>query len=245
MSRVVFLETLRRHFTSPTYLVFVGVITVVSSIAGATNSGAGMWQAFWSLLTIGIGAQLIGPEFSSGTLQLIMSKPVNRSAYLLSRWAGVVVAAWVAIAIPFVFDLGGRFLIYSGPPEWQPMVNSTGGEALHAVLSCALLALFGSISRSYFNVAIYFVLNIGLSLITGALRAVAGGIGQSFVWLTHLLQEHPAIIRGVETIHDNIYPDVPPRMENGWVILVLSNAAIVLLLACLMFRRREVPYGAD
>src|SRR5450756_1641806 len=64
-----FLETLRRHFTSPAYLVFVGVITIVSSIAGATNSGAGMWQAFWSLLTIGIGAQLIGPEFSSGTLQ--------------------------------------------------------------------------------------------------------------------------------------------------------------------------------
>ncbi len=244
MSRVVFAETFRRNVSSPLFLAFAGLVVLVASIAGAMNADP-VWQSLASLLVIGVGAQLIGPEFSSGTLQLIMAKPVNRSTYLLSRFAGVLVAAWAAMSVALLFDLGGRALIFTGPSEWKATLQSAGGEALHAVMACALLALFGSISRSYFNVVIYFVLNIALSLTIGGLKAVTGGIGQAFEWLRHLLVTYPQIIRTIEAIHENIFPDVPREIDVRWVALVISNAAIVLFLACLMFRRREVPYGAD
>jgi ABC-type transport system involved in multi-copper enzyme maturation permease subunit len=245
MSRVVFVETLRRNFTSVPFLAFTGFVVLVASISGALNTEASIWHTFGSLLVIGVGAQLIGPEFSAGTLQLILSKPVNRSVYLLSRFAGVLVAAWSALAVALLFDLGGRVLVFTGPSDWQAMLQSSGGEALHAVLTCALLALFGSLSRSYFNVAIYLVLNVVLSLVVGAMRAVTGGIGQSFSWLQHLLVAHPQIIQTIQSIHENIFPDVPRELDPRWATLVVSNAAIALYLACLLFRRREVPYGAD
>lgn len=244
MSRVVFAETLRRHLTAPAYLVFVGGITAIAAIIGRVNGSSGLWQGLWSLLTVILGAQLIGPEFSSGTLQLILAKPVNRSSYLLGRFAGVVAAAWIAIIVPLLFDLGGRLLFYNAPSDWRAAINSTGGEALHALLVCALLSLFGSISRSYFNVAIYFVLSVGLTLLIAGLRLVAGGL-RAFDWLSKLLVKHPGILRGVEAIHENLFPTVPPRPEPVWVMLIVSNAAIALLLACMFFRRREVPYGAD
>lgn len=245
MSRVVFVETLRRNFTSVPYLAFSGFVVLIASITGALNTDSSIWHSFGSLLVIGIGAQLIGPEFSAGTLQLILSKPVNRSIYLVSRFAGALVTALSAMAVALLFDLGGRVLVFTGQSDWRPMLQSSGGEAIHAVLTCALLALFGSLSRSYFNVAIYLVLNLALSLVIGAMRAVTGGIGQSFSWLQHLLVVHPQIIQTIQSIHENIYPDVPRELDPRWTILVVSNAAIALYLACLLFRRREVPYGAD
>lgn len=245
MSGVVFFETLRRHFTSVMFLVVTCLVAAVAAFSGGFNAEPSGWHALASLLVIAVGGQLIGPEFSSGTLQLIMAKPVNRSAYLLSRFGGVVVAAWAAIAVACLFDLGGRLLVFKGASDWQPMLQSTGGEALHALLACALLALFGSLTRSYFNVAIYFVLNIVLLTVVAGLRAVSGGVGQSFAWLGQLLLSYPQIIHSIEIVHENIFPDVPQALEPRWALMVLSNAAVVLLLACLMFRRREVPYGAD
>src|SRR5260370_20856944 len=58
-----------------------------------------------SLLGILLSCQLIGPEFSRGTLQLILVKPLNPSAYLISRVGGVIVVLWVAILLSFAFDV--------------------------------------------------------------------------------------------------------------------------------------------
>ena len=57
---------------------------------------------------------------------------------------------------------------------------------------------------------------------------------------------HPSVIGTLHTIHDNVYPDPPlVPFDRNWLLKVFGNAAAALLLACLIFRRREVPYGAD
>jgi hypothetical protein len=54
------------------------------------------------------------------------------------------------------------------------------------------------------------------------------------------------VIGALRTIQDNLYPETPlVPFDRNWLLKVFSNAAIALLLACLIFRRREVPYGAD
>jgi hypothetical protein len=46
-------------------------------------------------------------------------------------------------------------------------------------------------------------------------------------------------------MQNNLFPSTPYGFSREWLLLVLANAAIAILLACLAFRRREVPYGAD
>src|SRR5438105_7934015 len=141
-------ETLRRHFAHLGYisalLVLIVIVATVSAIGGPAQAPYEMITLF----TLIAGCQLIGPEFSKGTLQLILSKPVGRSTYLVSRVAGVVLAIWAAIIVMFASDIIGR-LIAETPITWRTALATLLVAALRTLFVCALLAFFGSFSSSY------------------------------------------------------------------------------------------------
>ena len=240
MSGVVFAETVRRHVTSIGYGVFCAFAAIVALGVSRFNSPGSAWPSLIAVLAIVVGAGPVGPEFSSGTLQLILVKPVNRAVYLVSRVAGAVVVVWTAAAIAFLAELIGR-IAWGAATPWRLMLAVLVNTAAGVVLTCALLVLFGSLTRAWFNAAIYLALDIGLMIglgVLGMFRATRTGMGA-------FLTGHPAIERTLTVVQENLFPDAPRVLDRNWLLLVLSNAAVALLLACLAFRRREVPYGAD
>jgi hypothetical protein len=95
-------------------------------------------------------------------------------------------------------------------------------------------------------VAIYIGGQIALSLLAGTLEFLRRVNHGTFAALGAFLREHPGVIDALGTIHDNLYPSAPGiPFDRNWLLMIGSNAAVALLLACLIFRRREVPYGAD
>lgn len=251
MNAAVIREAVRRHWSSIAFVAFAVLTAVVAVVSSQLDSPSHLWPSWVALLTLIVGSQIIGPEFSSGTLQLILAKPVNRSTYLLSRVAGVVVSVWMVAALPFAVELIGR-AISSRPSQQFVQVGWTGfNVAIETILVCSLFALLGSFTRSYFNIAIYMGLKIGLAVTVAAATSIAGmsratmstGLVASF---GRFLSDHPAIIRGLNHVQENLFPDAPHGVfDRNWLLMVLSNAAVALLLACVLFRRREVPYGAD
>lgn len=240
MNGVVIAETVRRHVTSGAYLAFVALLAIIALGASMFDKPASMWPSLVALLAFIVGCGPIGPEFSSGTLQLILVKPVNRAVYLVSRVAGVVIVIWIAAFIAAIFELTGRALWGSGL-QWRTIAMTLVNVLTDTVLTVSLLTFLGSITRAYFNIAIYFAVLIGLSMTSftlGMLRKSQNVIGR-------VLESYPSIERTIETIDGNLFPDVLQRLDARWTLMVLSNAAVALLLACLAFRRREVPYGAD
>lgn len=229
MSAIVVAETVRRYLTSIGYWSFIGFVAILAFGTSRFNAAASAWPSLVGLLSIVAGCAPIGPEFSSGTLQLILVKPVKRSAYLLGRVAGVVLVTWLAALIGFTFEIIGRTVL-SEPLQLDTLSHVLLNTAVNAVLTVSLLTFFGSFTRAYFNVAIYLVLQIGL------------GVGLSFASIG---RRHPELARALQRIIDNLFPDAPGALDRQWLLVVLSNAAIALVLACLIFRRREVPYGAD
>lgn len=241
MSRVVIAETYRRHVTHGAYLAFLAFLTIIalgSATFGRPGSG---WPWLVAIFAAVAGCGPIGPEFSSGTLQLILVKPVKRWEYLLSRVAGVVLAVWTAAILGAVCELVGRAVWNPGGGPATIIGRTLLNVMIDSVLTVSLLALLGSITRAYFNIGIYVVCTIGF----GVLGGVLGMIRQSHNALGAFLTAHPTIERGLATIDQNLFPDLPPRLDRVWILMVLSNAAVALVLACLAFRRREVPYGAD
>ena len=240
MNGVVVAETVRRCVTSIAYWSFVALLSIISLGLARFDRPGTAWPSMISLLGYIIGCTTIGPEFSSGTLQLILTKPVNRSVYLVSRVAGVVSAIWIAALIAFTFELLGRMM-------WVEFVrvDVVGTILLNVfadtLLICALLVFFASFTRAYFNIAIYMVLMIGIGVSQGMismLRAKSGALG---AWLG----THDIIDRTLATIDRNLFPEAPLRFDWHWLLMVVSNAAIAIVAACFIFRRREVPYGAD
>lgn len=224
MSWVVVSETLRRHATNVGYVAYVILLAMAGVAVAQFERPGAVWPGLVTLLAIIIGCTPIGPEFSSGTLQLILVKPVSRAVYLVSRVAGVVLAVWSGALIAALAELIAR-----GFSEFNPIAISFLNSLAGTLLIVSLLTFFGSFLRAYFNVATYFLLQIFL----GALI----GIGA---------RKFPAgVTRAITTVMQNVFPDAPPRLEAAWLLMVTCNAAIALVLACLIFRRREVPYGAE
>ena len=240
MSGVVIAETVRRHVTNIGYLGYLALMAIVSLGVSVFNRPASGWPSLVTLLALIAGCRAIGPEFSSGTLQLILVKPLTRAAYLLSRVTGIVLVVWIGAVVCVICELTGRLLWGDGVP-WAAIGTMLLNACADAVLAVALLAFLGSLTRAYFNIAIYIVLMIGLTMsgITlGLLRQSANVVGQ-------FLKDNNFPDRVLLTIERNLFPDLPPRFDGPWLVMVLCNAAVALLLACLVFRNREVPYGAD
>ena len=244
MSVVVIVETVRRHFASVAFVAYLIVVAFIAFMTAWFNTGPIAWRGFTSLLIVVAGAQLIGPEFSSGTLQLILARPINRSTYLLSRYAGVISAIWIFLLLALSTDLIAR-AIRGHTLHLKEAAVATMNIGLEALLTCAILAFFGSFLRSYLNVALYFVLQVAISMIIAAINTIRIDIGGTLGVLARFVDRHPEIARFVSTVGENLYPDRPNGFDRAFVMLILSNAAVALLFACLCFRRREVPYGAD
>ena len=229
LSKVVIEETIRRHLTHIGYVTYVAYMAIVAVGVSQFGPPAAMWPTLVGLLSIITGCGPIGPEFSSGTLQLILVKPINRATYLLSRVAGVLCVIWLAALVPFACEVICRLI--KGQVPWHAMGTTLLNTAVLAILTVSLLTLFGSLTRAYLNVALYMVLQAALSVIP--------------MMLSLNRERFAAISRVIAVMDQNLYPEAIPGLDWRWLLLVLSNAGVALTLACFVFRSREVPYGAD
>ncbi|MDP9191636.1 MAG: ABC transporter permease subunit [Acidobacteriota bacterium] len=228
-SRIVIEETIRRHVTHAGYITYVAFLAIVGVGGSQFGAPSAVWPTLVGLLAIITGCGAIGPEFSSGTLQLILVKPINRATYLLSRVAGVLCVIWLAAIVPFACEVVGR--LAKGEVPWYAMSAKLLNTAVVAILTVSLLTLFGSLTRAYINVALYVALQIAM----GILPPLLGFGGERYL----------PIARVVAVIDRNLFPSEIASIDRQWLLLVLSNAAVALVLACFAFRNREVPYGAD
>lgn len=245
MSLVVLVETLRRHLGHLGYIAALLILIIIVAMMAAMGApGQGGYQLI-SIFVLIAGCQLIGPEFSSGTLQLILSKPVGRSSYLIGRVVGVVLSIWVAIAVIFSSDLIGH-LIVGTPIVWRTAAAVALVSALKVLLVCALLALFGSFTRSYVNIGIYLGGQIMLAMIFGLLSMMKSAVSGEMGVIGAFLRAHPGVLDALSAINKNLFPDDPSTpFDRNWILMMVCNASVALLLACVIFSRREVPYGAD
>jgi ABC-type transport system involved in multi-copper enzyme maturation permease subunit len=237
MIRAVIEQTYRRTMTHGAMIL--GALVVVAF--GVFNAPQIPYGLAW-LIVLGTGSQLIGPEFSSGTLQLIVARPVNRSHYLLSRVGGAFAAILTVDAIAATSLAVGKYA-GNNPDSWSALGQAAGKYALGGLLALSLLALFGSFTRSYGNIAIYIVLETAFAA-TIAWLAMMRMPRERSSTLASFLQRRPEVVKAVKWLSGNLFPDAT-AVTRDYVLLILANSAVALFLGCLFFRRREIPYGAD
>ena len=239
MNGAVVAETIRSHVTSIGYLIFLLLVVAAGMVAATFNAPAALWPSLVSLLAIITGAAIIGPEFSTGTLQLIVSKPIRRPVYLISRVAGVFVSVSVAAIAGFVAEVLVRTLLPRATMPWTRLLLSLANTLALALLTISLLTLFGSLTRAYFNAAIYIggqaVLAVALAFL-GIMR-VRGPVS-GFL-------QHVPVERAVMAIDEVFFPSPPAQSSALWLLRIVLTAAVAIALACAAFSRREVPYGAE
>jgi len=240
VNAVVIAETIRRHVKSIGFIAALVFVSLTGILAATFNAPGSLWPALVHLMAITTGAALIGPEFSASTLQLIVSKPIRRWVYLVSRVTGVFASVTLAAIVGLGAEIAARILLRGGDIPWPYLGAASAILLTSSLLTIALLAMLGSVSRSYLNVAIYIAAEAGFTVLEALLGVIRmrGGVGA-------FLQQHPAIERGIMTVDDTLFPAAPQMPGSAWFVRVLVTAAVAIVLACLAFERREVPYGGD
>ncbi len=192
------------------------------------------------LVVILLSAGIVSRDARSGALQMILSRPILRVEYLLGRYFGVLtgLAAFLllsfglAVALDRVNALAGW-----GPSSfaWRDALETSAAEFPRGALDAAILLFFSTFLRGIGDVLAY--------VLSFVVMSVAAQIGMSL--------GKPEIVRIVRGAMDNLAPAPAwgQVLKGGLLQPAFSRYALALtgyiLLAALVFNRRELSYGTD
>ncbi len=234
---------LRQRFGSPAMAIALGVLVLLTAIqAAVSDPEQAVGTSFLAILLIAAGS--VSKDASGGALQMILARPIRRTAYLFGRYAGILAAYAVTLgaivgltllcasALPALFgprNVAADFSVAA-------LGRGAGAAFFNGILFAAILLFFSTFLRGYADVLGYILLQVLLGLVPA---------------LGDFLQK-PWLRRAGETLRSNVLPNVEwkaiLRGENvlgeptgRWVLAVTA----FLVLAAVIFSRREFSYGHD
>jgi hypothetical protein len=224
MNTTLMWATWRERFSRRVPIILLAVV----ALWGLT--GAGMQRAP-SDMTIGfaliLGAGLVGRDVSSGSLALLLTRPVRRSEYLLSRWFAASLAAGAA----GLLELGLQYVLVrarSGAVSGVTLVYDCAEAITLAFGVTAALAFLSTLVRGIGDLGVWLV-----ALLVAALAEPAGAarLGQE---LHHLLVPHVDWAQALDARPISWFP----------VVSYFSSVTLFLALAILVLNRKELSYAS-
>jgi ABC-type transport system involved in multi-copper enzyme maturation permease subunit len=183
VSAVLVRNTVHRLVTRPTAVAIVMAYSLYSLVSGAamqatvgagTPMNAPTWDATalsaWFLIWA-LGSGLIGQERSAGHLPLLLSRPISRADYVLSRWLGLLSSV---ICIDAVVTLAS--LLWLSSQHRAPDLGVIGQRfawfAYFSLLGSAWLTLLSASFGGNGDLFYFFAASLGAYFV--GLRALGG-----------------------------------------------------------------------
>lgn len=192
-----------------------------------------------TLAVLLVAAGCVSRDASSGALQMILARPIRRSAYMMGRFLGIAVtialflaaALGIALAVPKLLPSLGI-----GPLDPVTAFSGVGGTFLDVLLVAATILFFSTFLPSYADAFAYIV----LMMVLGAPTV----LGQ--------LLRNASLTNLGSVLRKNVAPSVPwADLLRGREALGEASGRYVLALvaflaaALIVFSRREFAYGQD
>jgi ABC-type transport system involved in multi-copper enzyme maturation permease subunit len=145
-------------------------------------------------LAAALGGLAFGGEFSSGAIRLVLSRGVNRTAYLVAKYLSLAIACLALVIAGLLLSaILCNFLIFINPTA--PTLLKLDGHSLGVLLGLCL--------GTYENFLLCLLFGTALSIIT---RSAAFGIAASFGYLIGediAAQILPVVGKSVHTLLGN------------------------------------------
>jgi ABC-type transport system involved in multi-copper enzyme maturation permease subunit len=229
----------RQKFGSAGLVVALIVLGLVQLLPlAAQGTAAGFSMASWGIFVLAAGS--VSRDISSGALQMILSRPIRRTQYLFGRYFGILLSyALFLVATSLLAFLLFHLVVLR--------TARAGGAADFSTAGLAVAAGEAFLTGA-FQAAI-------LLLFSTFLPGIADLLGLLLLYLVLNLPQfsQSAFIRNAgERARENMLPsvewervfrggDVPAAATGRWLFAL----TVYLVLAAIVFSRRELPYGQD
>ncbi len=228
----------RQKFGSGGLVAALSVLALLEILnLSAHGVERGFTMASWAIFILAAGS--VSRDISSGALQMILARPIRRTRYLYGRYAGIL--ASYALFLVVTSALAYLVVTFLVPRSPRASVTELPPDALAAGLGAAFLS-------GAFQAAI-------LLFFSTFLPGIADLLG---LLLLYLVLNLPQLSQApwLRTLAENARENMMPSVEWGTVLRgegVLTAATgrwifaltVYLVLAAVVFSRRELPYGQD
>jgi ABC-2 type transport system permease protein len=216
-----------------------------------------MFSFILALSAVFIAAPVIAGELESGIALTILARPIGRTTYLVGKWLGIAILVCVYATLSGIVELAvvGALTGYVPPDPAYALVYLCGQALVLLTLTILFSTRLSAITAGVACLAVF-----GLAWIGGIIGGIGTALGQPTIGqvgeLSRLLLPTDGLWRGVVyhlepreilLVVDQAGPltaafpfvvDAPP--STSFALYVIAWFAVVLGLAALSFRRREI-----
>ena len=242
----------------------IGWVSVGEDIKIIRDVGLAGLSAFGALIAIFVGTGLIHKEIDKRTIYTILSRPVRRVEFLLGKYLGLLATVSLTLLLMTVFFLlylaamtawGAGDVNPNPPPAFSPaMIQAVVMLFFELALVTAVATLFSSASTPILSAVFTFVVYASgrlanqVKMLADLVKPTPDGKGS---WLGEkLLLFFYSVVPNLHLFnlsaraaHDNPLRGVELSISASqmvWTIVYgLSYTGLVLVLAALVFRRRN------
>ena len=234
MNLTLVLATLRQRFTSPLRLLivfFVGWIPMLPILV-VPDAGFNLIPDCY-FLVLALAAGLIGQDLASGTVQLVLARPVTRAQLVFSRWIAVAIAT-IGVVLLQVATAALIMAARGAGVPWRQAALFLADNALLALGTAAVMALLSALAPGLGDLGLLVLANLSAALLQG--------VGAWRRW--------GAVVRAAEEVQHVLKPELhlgplaygsPPWPD---VVSYLSTVTLCLALAVVVLNRRELSYAS-
>ncbi len=230
-------------------LLFFALLLIATSATLATLSyvererilqdvSLGAIRFFGTAIAIFAGVGLVHREVDRRTIFTILSKPVQRSAFIAGKYAGLVATLWALLAIMAACFAAASWL--ADAPLDRGHATALALIALELAVVVAFATLFSSFATPFlagcYSLGVYLVGHLTRDLYAIGQTLKAGPAQDLTVWVHRVMPDLEAFNRSIEAVHG-----LPiPGSEVAWtVVLGVSWIFGFLLVAVMTFERRD------
>lgn len=226
-----------------------GVGKVATDIALSAVSFSGL------LLVLFVGINLMAKDLDRKTIYMVLAKPISRSNYLLGKFFGILLLILTCLGILCSFATLSLFLIKLANPDhfqrfsWHLVILSFYFTTLMLVLVTALSFLFASFTSTSFLTFILTVVSYIIGMSLNDVMALVEAPHTVGIMVSPITVK---VVRAAYYLFPNLsFFDIKVQAAHGLNIsaayiggitaYTIGYSAIVLILACLIFSRKEFP----
>ena len=197
LNRPVFMNTLRCQADAPVRLVLAGLMGLMlyALVSGGvslnamqvSSSDALRWGGNSLMLAMlwVLGLGLIRGDVASGSIVLVLLRPLTRASYVLAKW---VAAACVGLALVLFFHLVNLMHQELATADPVMLLALAGAQAVQMLAAASVLVLLSAAPIAFGELGLFALLAVallGLQLFN--LRLGSPWLGQALVWLWRIL----------------------------------------------------------
>ncbi len=152
------------------FAFFLGISNFIPFIGGVF---------YIALVSIILTADGVTSEWQRRTIFLVLSKPVPRSAFVLGKYAGAMIAVTTPMLVLCILDYAVLSIIYKGIPDWEAALRFFGALGILVLGAGAYGAMALFVSTLVRSSVASFIIALGTWIVVLPLAGIPGTIMQT------------------------------------------------------------------